>query len=394
MDPLCNTLDDNFLRICKSCFRLESSQVEKKAKLSRSKALERFILAPSDQQIVAGLVIFITEYNVRCTISSYHFFIITALGWFSFTTHLSTLTLLKPHFRHSPIQKFVRLLAIITTFIMLFLGLLVVYTTLPFGVPARCRLAHISLQGTKPLNYVVAVFLFSILTITFVSKAVKFGLTGSGGLSEMGATWLRRWSLNGSTVISRARYCSNRLEQLPRSSSSCFLSNVRGNYIIFVFIYIEFLNSFLWEITSLLFWNFYGLRQLLWARIFVGNNKGVIKIGDEEDRLNFGQLLTLLLLALPVLSAVEAFYGMKDLTQVINIFTQLLTICTSQTRKTKSNKMRNSKSWNADYPRLAMTTPLRSRRHQSLSMRTGETEKAKNWDPCLLVPQINCPHQI
>ena len=306
-DPLLNSLDDYFLRTCKSLFHLNPNRVETNDKLSRSIALERFVLALSDQQIVTGLAIFITGYSARCTISTYHFFIVTALGWFSFTTHLSTLTLLKPHFRNAPVQKFLRLLAIIATCIMLFIGLLVLYTTLPFGTPARCRFSHILLHGTKTLNYVVAVLLFSVLSITFVSKALRFSLKSDG---RLGSTFLPQASQNGTTLISKEEYCSRKLKKISQSSTLSFLTYAHGYYMIFTFVYTEFLSSFLWELSALLFWNFYGIRQLLWARIFVGHNEGVHKIGDEEDHLNFGQLLALLLLALPILSAIETFQGM------------------------------------------------------------------------------------
>lgn len=75
-------------------------------------------------------------------------------------------------------------------------------------------------------------------------------------------------------------------------------------WIMFSFAYAEFLDSFLFEILLLLFNNFYGIRQIFWARKFVGD---LITRKGNENSWGFGQLLALLLLALPVLAALEAY---------------------------------------------------------------------------------------
>jgi hypothetical protein len=60
----------------------------------RKDAVEKFILTLSDQQLVTGLAILIAGF-VKCDISVYSFENISALAWFSCTTHLATLTILK-----------------------------------------------------------------------------------------------------------------------------------------------------------------------------------------------------------------------------------------------------------------------------------------------------------
>ena len=56
--------------------------------------VEAFILTLSDQQLVTGLAILIAGY-VKCDISVYSFRNVSAIAWFSCTTHLATLTVLK-----------------------------------------------------------------------------------------------------------------------------------------------------------------------------------------------------------------------------------------------------------------------------------------------------------
>lgn len=60
----------------------------------REEALERFVLALSDQQLVTGLAVLISGF-VKCDISLYSFRMVASVAWFSCTTHLSTLIVLK-----------------------------------------------------------------------------------------------------------------------------------------------------------------------------------------------------------------------------------------------------------------------------------------------------------
>ncbi|KAI4159187.1 MAG: hypothetical protein LQ342_006770 [Letrouitia transgressa] len=87
---------------------------------------------------------------------------------------------------------------------------------------------------------------------------------------------------------------------------------VSAYFLIFNFVYSEFLNSLLWEILLLFFNNFYGIRQVLWARIYVRDRVIFEKGRGHENEWGFGQLLALLLLVLPVLSALEAYYDTRS----------------------------------------------------------------------------------
>ena len=79
-----------------------------------------------------------------------------------------------------------------------------------------------------------------------------------------------------------------------------------GYFVVFNFVYIEFLDSFLWQIVWPFFGNLYGVQQLVWARKYVRDH---VTIEGDENQLNFGQLLALFLLVLPLLASVEAYYG-------------------------------------------------------------------------------------
>ena len=87
------------------------------------------------------------------------------------------------------------------------------------------------------------------------------------------------------------------------------LRYVNAYFLTFNLVYSEFLDSFLWEILWLFFGNFYGIRQLFWARKYV-RRFVYIKNADDEDSWGFGQLLALFLLVLSALAAAEAYRGM------------------------------------------------------------------------------------
>jgi uncharacterized membrane protein len=307
---LLNDLDIRIIQWSKSFSRHQGSPSQPNKsinKISLRDALERFVLALSDQQIITGLAICIIGYSKHCYMSTYHFFVIIALAWFSSTTHLSTLTLLHHYlFQHAGL-KYTRLVGMFALYIMLFVGLLVLYTSRPFQVPVQCRLKFISLSGNQRLSYLTAILLFFFLTITYISKFVKLCFPGYSVVTKL----VFRNQHDDSRLQTsdfRRRYYTDRLANLSRSKSSNIFKLAQKYRIIFNFVYLEFLDSFLWQIVWLFFGNFYGIRQLYWAKYFVGQQI-TLEPHDGENSLNFGQLLTLLILVLPVLAAIEAFFG-------------------------------------------------------------------------------------
>ncbi|EKG20073.1 hypothetical protein MPH_02622 [Macrophomina phaseolina MS6] len=84
-----------------------------------SAALERFILALSDQQLVTGIAIMATIYMKACDISIYSFQMAAALAWFSSTTHLATLVILTSYFDSHRVARNFRAFMMVSMMIML-----------------------------------------------------------------------------------------------------------------------------------------------------------------------------------------------------------------------------------------------------------------------------------
>jgi hypothetical protein len=84
-----NDVDRFILRRHRNEITIETPKIKK-----MKEGVEAFILALSDQQLVTGLAILIAGF-VKCDISVYSFENVSAIGWFSATTHLATLTILR-----------------------------------------------------------------------------------------------------------------------------------------------------------------------------------------------------------------------------------------------------------------------------------------------------------
>ena len=119
---------------------LEPEQKRKWNRTRRSKALERFLLALSDQQLVTGLEVLMAGYLNPCSRSLYHFRIITTLGWFSSTTHLSTLAVLRAYLVDHPRSRDWRVIAMLYVFDLLVASQIITYSAQSNFLPIQCTL--------------------------------------------------------------------------------------------------------------------------------------------------------------------------------------------------------------------------------------------------------------
>ena len=81
--------------------------------------LETVVLNLSDQQALVGLAMLLAG-NIRvCSISVYHFTIVSDLGWFAANTHLVTMGVLQLHFRSHQVQRNWRFMLILMFFALM-----------------------------------------------------------------------------------------------------------------------------------------------------------------------------------------------------------------------------------------------------------------------------------
>jgi len=256
---------------------------------SRIETVERFMLALSDQQLITAISLLIAAYGRICVISGYSFQVVAASAWFSCTTHLSTLTVLRRYFDEHKVLRTIRIILMMLLF--LFLCITMILAQLQAD-----NLGGLALCGIQPITQPYDPFtafgvLTSILTFTIwlsygygrtimeiyfqqyrVSKENWLSWVIIKIMLPASAPWPRR----------KARY--RVLEALSRALDTVY-------------------QSFLWEIVLLWLYLTYGLVLMLSTLLPPGNQV------FEAGGMGFGQILPLALLGLPILTACEAYYG-------------------------------------------------------------------------------------
>ncbi|RDW88425.1 hypothetical protein BP6252_00457 [Coleophoma cylindrospora] len=111
--------------------------------------LEKYIVGLGDQQLLLGLLMSVVAFAKFCSISIYHLEIVGELLWFSATTHLASMVVLRKYFKKSPHLLWLRLSLILMFGIFLAMFMLWIGFLGPgingsefgrgsFGCSARC----------------------------------------------------------------------------------------------------------------------------------------------------------------------------------------------------------------------------------------------------------------
>lgn len=312
----------------------DGSAISSEVKAVRKETLTRFVLALSDQQLVTGLAILITAYYRRCTISGYHFSLVAALAWFSSTTHLSTLAVLHPYFMEHPVLKRWRFGGMICLLGLLFYGQMHVLWVVPWSLPIQCTFAAGFPQAVSnniPLLIYIYSEWFGILTFLFFAYGNNMvrlfapppAASILDGVEQLARSAVKLPSLSVDDRISKKR---TRLEELsslnPRTKLQQLGLDIYGWILQESLFQESFQRSFLWEIVWLTFGNVYGLLRIVRTRWTndqdsIANDLPALdvlqgSVVGSENTINFGQMVPLLLLALPLFAAGEAYYGLCD----------------------------------------------------------------------------------
>ena len=160
-----------------------------------SEALQNAVLTFSDLQMVTGISLAVSGYSqVHCQLAIYDAQMIIDLVWFSFITHLATLTSLRRYFRERPALRLCRVICMGTTFAMLSYALIftgfevelfsaseTVYLQL-LAYPAWCFLHPHELDNAikaySPAGYVsydspYIVLIMAFLLVSYVTRTIR-----------------------------------------------------------------------------------------------------------------------------------------------------------------------------------------------------------------------------
>ena len=303
----------------------DTAEKRKRDRARRSKGLERFILALSDQQLVTGLAILIAGYTDRCSRSIYHFRIISALGWFSSTTHLSTVAVLRAYLIDNPRVRNWRAVAMVAVF-----GLLVVSQPGTFSIqdsslPVQCVYNSFAPYGLNPITIIALAWVIFFLCVIYTNRIRRlYTLDPDWGvqgwiLEVLTRSLIRKKNVQNlekivvtSSTLTRAEQGTTyrKLQQRRRWWRYCnswikHRSTISRRMLAFWFLTQEMRRSFLSEILTTLFGVGYGFLQLFATR----NLAPKAGLSGDQNTISFGQLVPLLLIALPLLGAGEIYYG-------------------------------------------------------------------------------------
>ncbi|KAI0439824.1 hypothetical protein F4803DRAFT_529697 [Xylaria telfairii] len=264
---------------------------------NRFRAFEKYILTLSDQQLVTGLSIQIAAYVNACNVSVASYTIIQALAWFSCTTHLSALTITNGYLREHPKARIWRTIGMIITLVLLFIGV-IIPTTPSWG--GDDDYVYCALSDFVPTTDGLVIFnAFTINLFLFINFADQFTNIYATCECSNAIRWLmkRIWSVEipGDDHI---KELWAKIHQEPATTPG--IRDVHFQLII-ICVLRDLMDSFLWKLFWVLFGNVFGIVQI--ARLREG-------LGDiaEANAWGFGQVVPLLLLALPIFGAVDTYF--------------------------------------------------------------------------------------
>lgn len=260
----------------------------------------------------------------HCQLSVYEFQVVNCLAWFSSTTHLATLTMLQHYLMENKVVRNIRVVAM-----SLNLGLLI-YTTIISNVAYVDNSAKIQcvMDLRQPLDLLPNTLDFANVIIAILFLLVQYGqaitrLYSQDTIDSLFSTWLRVYCCNrqegpGLGEIGFKEWYESEVNQSPRRPGSDarrrhFWSRAtaakeskrsRSGQILLTALaaWIDFRQSFLGTIPALLMSFSYAITQLVYTRMSKPD------IQNSENLVDFGQIVPIFLLALPLLAFIEMYY--------------------------------------------------------------------------------------
>lgn len=296
----------------------EEEHNENEDRERRVQAIIRFVLAMSDQQLVTGIAIMTAALSARCHITVFELRIVDSLAWFSATSHLATLSILRQYMYENPVVRNWRVLGIIVFLALLgtiqgilgTAGNVMVYMskTLNPATIIQClisgnpkphtsnHVAPFSLMRVMSYGFIIALYADSILKwyseppverrpnlfAPFYRIYVRFRF-GYGKEDAQNVTERVHASVLETVFTELLRKRPTPLG--PRS----FLYG----------------NSFLIELSPLLFSLVFGFSKTI-TNFFIHKPQ----LSSHIRQMKFGQVVAIALIALPILTAMEIHYGM------------------------------------------------------------------------------------
>ncbi|PSN66663.1 hypothetical protein BS50DRAFT_620883 [Corynespora cassiicola Philippines] len=268
------------------------------SRAQRTEAITRFVLGFSDQQLVTGLAILIAALANPCRVTLYELQIVFCLAWFSATTHIATLKVLREYLHVQARVRNVRVLAILSFLallcffqvILLFAGDRNYKSDVNRGKPIQCIInGKVRTTHLDPFDVLSGIYLLLIIILpVYISHTYELfqdpRKTENGDLVDVIWWQFETWKLTREekekrhVLLQNAWIQQNVLLSLKASAESKQPPRSLRRLV-------------------------YGITQTVVVTWYKSP-----KTTDGVRRMGFGQVVVIALLALPILTASE-FYN-------------------------------------------------------------------------------------
>lgn len=243
-------------------------------------AMESFMLSLSDQQLFTGIAVVISAFSRRCQISYVSFGIATQLAWCSCITHLVTLASLRTYMDENRRTKNLRISLVTVMFLLLLAMVLYLSSAYP-AVPVNQTLLQCA---THDISFTVFANLLSV------------AISNASGLRELIPKWrVSVFDKSGISVDSPERVREFWRQQGPYHNILDERVLVETSAVVIVDQY----SSSMWSrLMAILLTSSYQAFAIVW--------RGLL---HHKNEWGFGQIMPVILIALPMVSAIEGYWG-------------------------------------------------------------------------------------
>lgn len=284
------------------------------------------MLAQSDQQLVAGIAVLIAGFTNPCSMDMYHFQIVSALAWFSSVTHLATLQLLHNYLIQHTIVRNLRVIAILMSLVLLIVAQTLGYAPVDMSSPAVCGWSQIADIGPEAsvlvfemvlfwtFSYGAAVLKLYSLTSDVIAHRINRYFRGQRRKLQFTPKKLVEVRNTDTLPSTNAEIAAKSQKKKPirpwtkiskRLRSISWFERFIGRAGELIPVQQEMESSFLNDILGLYLFNSLGIIGVALARW-----QASVPVNGNENDMGFGQIVPLLLLALPLLAVIEVYDGM------------------------------------------------------------------------------------
>jgi hypothetical protein len=242
-------------------------------------AMESFMLSLSDQQLFTGIAVVVTAFAKRCQISYVSFAIATQLAWCSCITHLATLASLRTYLDENSRTKKLRI-SLVTVMFMLLLGMVVyLYSALPV-MPEDQTLLQCA---THTIN------------ITIFSEVLSLAISNTTGLREL----IPRWRVSVFNESGISIDAPHRIREFWKQTPYYNTMSARTFEETSSVVIIDQYSSSMWSrLMAILLTSAFQVLVIIWDGLL-----------HHKTEWGFGQIMPVILIILPVVSAVEGYWG-------------------------------------------------------------------------------------